>query len=130
MKEFVLNRDALREIDKRAIEEYGMPGVVLMENAGHGAVQYLLSCNVRGNIVICCGKGNNAGDGFVVARYLDNLDLLPHVLVFANPQQFPLPLTPLSVFVFRSVMQIFFANIASLMLKSYQIQVINSHSPW
>ena len=57
-----------------------------MENAGRAIVDYLLSCGVKGKIIICCGKGNNAGDGFVVARYLDNLDLPVHILLFADPK--------------------------------------------
>jgi NAD(P)H-hydrate epimerase len=56
-----------------------------MENAGRGVVEYLLSCKIQGNIVVCCGKGNNAGDGFVIARHLDNLGLSPLVLLFADP---------------------------------------------
>jgi len=42
-----------------------------MENAGHGVVDYFLSLKTAGPIIICCGKGNNAGDGFVAARHLD-----------------------------------------------------------
>ena len=82
----LLSRDGARELDRRAIEELGVPGIVLMENAGRAIVDYLLSCGVTGKIIICCGKGNNAGDGFVVARYLDNLDLPVHILLFANPE--------------------------------------------
>ena len=82
----LLSRDGARELDRRAIEELGIPGIVLMENAGRATVDYLLSCGVAGKIIICCGKGNNAGDGFVVARYLDNLDLPVHILLFADPE--------------------------------------------
>ena len=81
----LLSRDEARELDRRTIEELGIPGIVLMENAGRATVDYLLSCGVKGKIIICCGKGNNAGDGFVVARYLDNLDLPVHILLFADP---------------------------------------------
>lgn len=85
MNESFLNRNELNELDRRAIEEFGIPGIILMENAGRGVVDYLLSCKIQGNIVICCGKGNNAGDGFVVARHLDNLGLSPLILLFADP---------------------------------------------
>lgn len=84
----ILSRKEVRALDARAIEEFGIPGIILMENAGRGVVDYMLSCNVQGNIVICCGKGNNAGDGFVVARHLDNLNLAVHVLIFAKPEEY------------------------------------------
>jgi NAD(P)H-hydrate epimerase len=67
-----LTRAQVRELDRRAIEEYGVPGVVLMENAGRGAAEVLMRLNPeRLPVVICCGKGNNGGDGFVIARHLD-----------------------------------------------------------
>ena len=68
----------IREWDRRAIEEYGMPGVVLMENAGAGAARILLELGrrqpdvYRTPWIILCGPGNNGGDGFVVARHLHN----------------------------------------------------------
>lgn len=86
--EKILSRDEVRALDRRAIEEFGMPGIILMENAGRGIVDYMLSCHAQGKIVVCCGKGNNAGDGFVVARHLDNLGLAVHVLIFANPEDY------------------------------------------
>ena len=50
---------------------YGIPGVVLMENAGRGCVDVLERLGIDGPVVILCGKGNNAGDGFVIARHLN-----------------------------------------------------------
>lgn len=47
-----------------------MPGIVLMENAGRGCVDRLESLGVDGPVAVLCGKGNNAGDGFVIARHL------------------------------------------------------------
>src|SRR5207302_90610 len=68
-----LTRAQVREIDRRAIEEYGVPGVVLMENAGRGAAEILARLNPEKKpVVIVCGKGNNGGDGFVIARHLEN----------------------------------------------------------
>jgi NAD(P)H-hydrate epimerase len=81
-----LSRDEVRSIDRRAIEEYGVPGVVLMENAGRGAAEVLVALGVRGPVVICCGKGNNGGDGFVIARHLDNRQVPVRVLLFARPE--------------------------------------------
>lgn len=77
----VLTRAQVRDVDRRAIEDYGMAGLVLMENAGRNAAQLLLDLGAVGPIVICCGKGNNAGDGFVVARHLENAGLNVHVLL-------------------------------------------------
>lgn len=81
-----LSREEVRTIDRRAIEEYGVPGVVLMENAGRGAAEVLLRLGVQGRVVICCGKGNNGGDGFVIARHLDNREVPVQVLLFAQPE--------------------------------------------
>jgi|SoiMethySBSTD1v2_1073268.scaffolds.fasta_scaffold08074_8 hydroxyethylthiazole kinase-like uncharacterized protein yjeF len=72
-------KSVIREWDRRAIEEFGVPGVVLMENAGAGAARILarLAAEARGDpaqpIRILCGQGNNGGDGLVVARHLHNL---------------------------------------------------------
>ncbi len=66
-----LSRDQCREVDRRAIEELGMSGLVLMENAGRGCVDVLCGEGIRGPVVIVCGRGNNGGDGFVIARHLE-----------------------------------------------------------
>lgn len=65
--------DEMREIDKRAIEEVGIPSIVLMENAGRGAVDEMekeFGSVASKKMVVVCGKGNNGGDGFVIARWL------------------------------------------------------------
>src|SRR5919109_1482103 len=68
-----LSRAEVRELDRRAIEGFGVPGVVLMENAGRGCAELLMRLNPdRHPTVILCGPGNNGGDGFVIARHLDN----------------------------------------------------------
>jgi NAD(P)H-hydrate epimerase len=83
-----LTRAEVREIDRRAIEEFGVPGVVLMENAGRGAAELLMQLNPdKCRVVICCGKGNNGGDGFVMARHLDNHGWPVRVLLFADPAE-------------------------------------------
>jgi NAD(P)H-hydrate epimerase len=78
-----LSRDQVREIDRRAVQEYGMSGLVLMENAGRGVADKLCQFGIYGRVVICCGTGNNGGDGFVIARHLDLRAIRVEVLVFA-----------------------------------------------
>jgi NAD(P)H-hydrate epimerase len=80
-----LTRAQSREVDRRAIEELGIPGLVLMENAGCGCVDVLERVGVQGPVVILCGKGNNAGDGFVIARHLDIRGHECRVLLLCNP---------------------------------------------
>lgn len=75
-----LRTEDLREIDRLAVLEFGIPSVVLMENAGRGAAEVVL--RVLGErraaglaaerVAIVCGPGNNGGDGAVVARHLAN----------------------------------------------------------
>jgi NAD(P)H-hydrate epimerase len=81
----LLTRDQARELDRRAIEDLGVPGVVLMENAGRGMAELLLALGVPGPVVVCCGRGNNGGDGFVIARHLDLAGARVRVLLFARP---------------------------------------------
>jgi NAD(P)H-hydrate epimerase len=83
----MLSRDEVRAIDRRAIDDYGVPGAVLMENAGRGTVEVLVSLGIRGPVVVCCAGGNNGGDGFVIARHLDNRGIPVRVLLFARPDQ-------------------------------------------
>ncbi len=83
----ILTREQTRELDRRAIEEFGVPGVVLMENAGRGMAELLRALGINGLVVLCCGKGNNGGDGFVIARHLDNAGVRVRVLLFADPAQ-------------------------------------------
>jgi NAD(P)H-hydrate epimerase len=82
-----LSRDEARVIDRRAIENFGVPGVVLMENAGRGAADLLLSLGIHGPVAICCGPGNNGGDGFVIARHLHNKQVPVRVLLFVRPEE-------------------------------------------
>ena len=82
-----LTRDQVREIDRRAITEYGLPGIVLMENAGRGAAELMARLAVGGRVVICAGKGNNGGDGFVIARHLELMNFSCEVLLFCHPSE-------------------------------------------
>jgi NAD(P)H-hydrate epimerase len=82
-----LTREQSRQVDRRAVEEYGISGLVLMENAGRGVADRLCEMGIGGPVVICCGKGNNAGDGFVIARHLDLRGFAVRVLLWAEPSE-------------------------------------------
>jgi NAD(P)H-hydrate epimerase len=70
---FWLSRDEVRELDRRAIEDHEIPGIVLMENAGRGCAELLMRLSPdRKAVIVLCGPGNNGGDGFVITRHLDN----------------------------------------------------------
>jgi hydroxyethylthiazole kinase-like uncharacterized protein yjeF len=75
-KEFrVMTRDEVRRVDAWAIEEIGVPGVVLMENAGRSGAELakqMLAGVDHPKVCIFCGTGNNGGDGCVIARHLLN----------------------------------------------------------
>lgn len=62
-----------------------MSGLVLMENAARGAVDVLMSLGCRGPVAIVCGKGNNAGDGFAIARHLEIRGVPVKVLLAGDP---------------------------------------------
>src|SRR5205823_50997 len=69
----VLTAAQMREADRRTIEEIGIPSLVLMENAGRQVVAALEAIHselLDRHVAILCGRGNNGGDGFVVARTL------------------------------------------------------------
>jgi NAD(P)H-hydrate epimerase len=67
-----LTRDEVRSIDARAAADLGIPTLILMENAGRGAAEWLAArAPHAGCTVVICGSGNNGGDGGVVARHLD-----------------------------------------------------------
>jgi NAD(P)H-hydrate epimerase len=86
MTDFHLSRAAVRDLDRRAIHDYAVPGVVLMENAGRGAAELLVRLNPeRQRVLILCGPGNNGGDGFVMARHLDAFGWPVEVRLFGDP---------------------------------------------
>ena len=97
----LLTRAQSRIVDELAINRYGIPGMVLMENAGRGVAEFLtregaglLSTQTSEDngparqAAILCGKGNNAGDGFVIARHLEILGFASKVLLLAPPNEF------------------------------------------
>lgn len=78
----------MREIDQMSIDKFGVSGSILMENAGMRFVE-AIDARVEEletrSILILCGKGNNGGDGFVVARQLIQRGCLPIIFLFASP---------------------------------------------
>jgi len=68
-----LTREQVRRVDQIAIEQFGVPGIVLMENAARGAVDVIRrEAQPHTNVLILCGGGNNGGDGLAIARHLHN----------------------------------------------------------
>jgi NAD(P)H-hydrate epimerase len=69
----ILNAAQMREADRFTIEDIGIPSLVLMENAGRqvvAAMEAAYEARLDGRVAVLCGRGNNGGDGFVVARTL------------------------------------------------------------
>ena len=87
MSILAFTREQSRLVDQIAVAEYGFSGLVLMENAGRGVADVLCGLGIAGPVVICCGKGNNAGDGFVIARHLDLRGHAVRVLLWADPAE-------------------------------------------
>jgi len=69
----ILNATQMREADRQTIEDVGLASLVLMENAGRqvvSAIEAAYDDRLSGRVAVLCGKGNNGGDGFVIARTL------------------------------------------------------------
>lgn len=83
----VVTAEEMKALDRTAIDEYGIPGLVLMENAGSRVVEVIRQAlgDVRGKVItIFIGKGNNGGDGLVIARHLLNMGAEVKVLALVN----------------------------------------------
>jgi len=85
--QITLTRHQVRQIDRRAVAVCGMSSLVLMENAGRGCADVLCRLGIEGPVVVCCFKGNNAGDGFVIARHLDLRGITAEVMLWACPEE-------------------------------------------
>jgi len=103
----VLTREQVRRVDEIAVQRYGMSSLVLMENAGRGVVDVLLRVDpsLLGSpplaphtpprqgegggkgVAILCGTGNNAGDGFVIARHLEIRGVNAKVVLLGSPPE-------------------------------------------
>ncbi len=85
----VVSADEMRWCDAAAINSYGIPGLLLMENAGSWVAWFVeehFGPVEQKNILVFCGKGNNGGDGFVAARHLVNQGAHVQVVLLAPPK--------------------------------------------
>jgi NAD(P)H-hydrate epimerase len=85
----VANAEEMQELDRKAIETYRIPGMILMENAGKGAAEVISNTFPdihKKKIAIIAGKGNNGGDGLVIARYLLNQGVSVRVYLLTDPK--------------------------------------------
>ena len=81
----------MRGLDQRAIEEYGIPGIVLMENAALGVVRHMEGfCGDPDGkrVLVVCGPGNNGGDGMAVARHLANRGARVEIVFLNDPESY------------------------------------------
>jgi len=84
----VLTAEQMREVDRLTTERYGIPSIILMENAAHAVARVItekLGGSIKGkSILILCGKGNNGGDGAALARILGLAGAYVDVVVFGK----------------------------------------------
>src|SRR5262245_47526645 len=86
----ILTSEQIREVDRLSTEKYGIPSLILMENAGMRVAEVLedrFEDLEELTVAILCGKGNNGGDGFVIARQLIQKGCYPFVFLFANEEE-------------------------------------------
>jgi len=77
----IVTADEMRDIDRRTIEDYGIPGLVLMERAGLAVASRVRELFRSKRVVVLCGGGNNGGDGLVAARDLFNWGVNVSVII-------------------------------------------------
>lgn len=85
----VVTAEQMQELDRKAIETYRIPGILLMENAGREATEAILASFPdidKKRVAIIAGKGNNGGDGFVIARHLMNRKMAVKVILLTDPK--------------------------------------------
>jgi hydroxyethylthiazole kinase-like uncharacterized protein yjeF len=84
----IVSAAEMREIDRATSERFGVPSLTLMENAGAAVARFILSDYPQAQrISVVCGKGNNGGDGFVVARHLEESGRVVRVLLLCGPEE-------------------------------------------
>lgn len=84
----IATREIVREIDRLTISKYGVPGLILMENAGRATADVILdNFSYAGRVSIFAGSGNNGGDGFVIARHLISEGLDVDTYILSDPKK-------------------------------------------
>jgi NAD(P)H-hydrate epimerase len=86
---FVLDRDSVRAVDRAAVDEFGIPSIVLMENAARGLATEalrMLEGAPTPRATIVCGSGNNGGDGYALARHLHNAEIDTSIVSLGEPK--------------------------------------------
>src|SRR5512146_3149575 len=86
----VITGETMQAIDRRAIGEFGVPALALMENAGRGCVEAIVAAYGGAAVrkaAVLAGKGNNGGDGYVIARLLRERGWHVAVLILARPEE-------------------------------------------
>ncbi len=81
----------MQDLDRYTIEEFGIPGLILMENAGRGTAELIIQkfpAEARQGVLVICGPGNNGGDGFVIARHLQQRNFPVRVFCLAAEEKF------------------------------------------
>jgi NAD(P)H-hydrate epimerase len=87
---YLVTASEIQAMDRQTIESFGLPGIVLMENAGQGATRVCLkhfSEQLTNGVAVIAGRGNNGGDGFVIARCLAQKGFRVAVYLLANAKQ-------------------------------------------
>jgi len=85
----ILNAAEMKEVDRLTTAKYRIPGLALMENAGKSVAQFIQTRFPdleRRPVIVLCGKGNNGGDGFVVARHLVKAGANVEAFLVGNPR--------------------------------------------
>src|SRR5277367_6641390 len=84
----IVSAEEMRAIDRISSEKFGVPSLVLMENAGSAVAHFVLGDYPKAErIGVVCGKGNNGGDGFVTARKLEEAGRAVRVLLLCDPSE-------------------------------------------
>jgi hydroxyethylthiazole kinase-like uncharacterized protein yjeF len=87
---YLVTANEMQKIDRSTIESFGLPGRILMENAGRGATQFFLEQfkdAKNKKVGVIAGRGNNGGDGFVIARYLAQKGIRVTVYLLSEHQK-------------------------------------------
>src|SRR6266550_6005591 len=85
----ILTSEQMRNIDRRATERFGIPSIVLMENAAIAVVEAIHEHYPSAErVAIFCGTGANGGDGLAVARHLENRGVVPVVIIVGDRAKF------------------------------------------